>query len=162
VARSSWLDLDIRGRTILAAAYLAVQAGFLVTSPLRPDGVFSFQMFNESSTIQINLGRRVATAGGERTVLTSGRWEAKDENGGRRSFAWNDRVADPILGTLGREVHASYGVEAQLYRLQRALDDVASHSVHDTETIALVADVQVRRNGRAPVVRHLESARRLP
>jgi hypothetical protein len=162
VGRSSWLDLDVRGRTLFAALFFALQAGLVLTSPLRPDGVFSFQMFNESSTIRIRLWRRVSVpGGGERNVPTDGRWEARDESGGRRSFAWNDRVDDPILGTLGREVHAAYGVEAQLFRLQRALDDVARHLAHDTETVALVADVEVRRNGRPTIVRHLESARRV-
>ncbi len=145
--RSSWLDLDVRGRTLFAALYLAVQAGLVLSSPLRPDGVFSFQMFNESSTIKIQLSRRIATPVGERTVPANG-WTG-----------WTDRIADPILGTLGREVHASYGVDAQLFRLQRALDDVALHLPHDAETKGLVADVEVRRNGRPPVVRHFESAR---
>jgi hypothetical protein len=151
VGRSSWLDLDVRGRTLFAALYLALQAGLVLSSPLRPDGVFSFQMFNESSTILIRLGRRVSTPEGERNVPVNGPWSA-----------WNERVKDPILGTVGREVHASYGVEAQLFRLQKALDDVASHLDHDTETVALLADVEVRRNGRPPVVRHFESARRIP
>ena len=141
---SSRLDLDLRGRTLFAGLYLAAQVGLVLTSALRPDGVFSFQMFNESSTIKIQVGRRVSTPTGERTV----------------PVPWNDRVKDPILGTLGREVHASYGVDAQLFRLQKALDDVASHMPRDTETVALVAVVEVRRNGRPPVVRHLESARR--
>jgi hypothetical protein len=149
VASSSRLDLDVRGRTLFAALYLAAQAGLVLTSALRPDGVFSFQMFNESSTIKIELGRRISTKEGERTVPLDG----------RRS-GWSDRIQDPILGTLGREVHASYGVDAQLFRLQRALDDVASRMAKDGETVALVADVQIRRNGRPPVVRHLESARR--
>jgi hypothetical protein len=141
--------LDVRGRTLFAALYLAVQAGFVLSSPLRPDGLFSFQMFNESSTLKIELGRRISTPAGERTVPVDG-----------RRVGWNDRVADPIIGTLGREVHASYGVDAQLFRLERALDDVASRMPRDGETIALVADVEVRKNGRPPVVRHLESTRR--
>jgi hypothetical protein len=151
VERSSWLDLDVRGRTLFAALYLALQAGLVLSSPLRADGVFSFQMFNESSTIRIHLWRRLSTPEGERNVPTNGQWSA-----------WNERVKDPILGTLEREVHASYGVEAQLFRLQNALDDVASHLPGDTETVALMADVEVRRNGRPPIVRHIESARRLP
>ena len=161
VGSSSWLDLDVRGRTLLAGFYLTAQAALVLTSPMRPDGVFSFQMFNESSTISIRLSRRlVASDGTARTVpVDDGVWEARDETGGRRWFGWNDRVKDPIIGTLGRHVHASYGVEAQLFRLQKALDDVASHSPHDTETQAFVADVEVRRNGREPTVRHLESAR---
>ena len=158
---SSWLDLDVRGRTLFAGLYLATQAALVASSPLRADGVFSFQMFNESSTIAIHLSRRVrAASGAELVVPTDGRWEAIDENGARRSFSWSDRVRDPILGTLGRPVHAAYGVDAQLFRLQRALDDVATWAAHDVETRALLADVEVRRNGREPFVRHLESARR--
>jgi hypothetical protein len=160
VARSSWLDLDVRGRTLFAGAYLVAQAALVLTSSWRPDGVFSFQMFNESSTIAIRLSRRVREGGREIVVPTDGRWEARDEAGGRRWFAWNDRVKDPILGTLGRQVHASYGVEAQLFRLEKALDDVARHTPHDTETVSLLADVEVRKNGREPVVRRLESGRR--
>jgi hypothetical protein len=150
VARSSLFDLDVRGRTLFGALYLAVQAGLVLSSPPRPDGVFSFQMFNESSTIKIALGRRVSTSQGERTLPATA-----------ASIGWDDRVRDPILGTIGREIHASYGVEAQLFRLQKALDDVAAR-LRDRDTVALVADVEVRRNGREPVVRHLESARRTP
>jgi len=160
VKTTSWLDLDVRGRTLFDALYLAVQAGLVATSPSRPDGVFSFQMFNESSTLAIRLSRRVRTPRGEILVPTDGRWEARDETGGRRWFSWNDRVQDPTLGTLGVTMHASYGVGTQLFRLSRALDDAAAHLEHDTETVALVADVEVQRNGRAPTVRRLESARR--
>jgi hypothetical protein len=148
VERSSWLDLDVRGRTLFAAAYLAIQAGLVLSSPLRPDGVFSFQMFNESSRIKIDLSRQVATPNGERIVGANG-WAG-----------WTDRVADPILGTPGLEMHASYGVDAQLFRLQRALDDVMDHLPRGSETKGLAADVEVRRNGRPPIVVHLESARR--
>jgi hypothetical protein len=161
VATSSFLDLDLRGRTLFVATYLAVQGGLLLTSPLRPDGVFSFQMFNESSTIAIRLSRRVATEGGaEAVVPTDGAWEARDERGAVHSFRWTDRIKDPILATLGRQVHASYGVDTQLFRLQLALDDVAAHLAGDAETRALVADVEVRQNGRDPVLRRLEGARR--
>src|SRR5205085_240638 len=90
VASSSRLDLDVRGRTLFAGLYLAAQAALVLTSPLRPDGVFSFQMFNESSTIAIRLSRRVATPGGEALVPTDGRWEAQSSAGGRKRHAWND------------------------------------------------------------------------
>jgi hypothetical protein len=160
VGSSSWLDLDVRGRTLFAALYLAVQAGLVLSSRSRPDGVFSFQMFNESSTISIHLSRRMTTPSGEVTVPTNGKWEEKSETGGHKLFSWNDRVADPMLGTLDREVHAAYGVDAQLYRLQRAMDDFVRSLPQGTETRSLVADIQVRRNGREPFVRHLESVRR--
>jgi hypothetical protein len=160
VASPSWLDLDVRGRTLFGGLYLAAQAALVLSSPLRPDRVFSFQMFNESSTITIQLSRRVLGPDGRvLTVPTDGKWEARDEDGGRRWFSWNDRVRDPILGTLGRPVHASYGVGAQLFRLQRALDDAMAHTPHDTETRALVADVRVSKNGREPYGQRLESAR---
>jgi hypothetical protein len=160
VERTSWLDLSVRGRTLFAALYLTAQGALVLSSPLRPDGVFSFQMFNESSTLSIRLSRRVlGPDSSEITVPTDGRWEARDEQGGRRWFDWTDRVRDPILATLGRPVHASYGVDAQLFRLQKALDDVASNTPHDAETRALVAEVEVRRNGRAPEVRTLTSRR---
>ena len=93
------------------------------------------------------------------TVPTNGTWYAEDERGQVHSFRWRDRVKDPILATLGRPVQAAYGVDAQLFRLEQALSDVLAHDVGDTETRALIADVEVRRNGRAPFVQHLEAAR---
>jgi hypothetical protein len=120
-------------------------------------------MFNESSTIAIQLGRRVvAPDGGSAVVPIDGSWEAGDGRGGTRIFRWTDRVADPILATLGRPVHASYGVAAQLFRLQHALDDVAGHLDGDIETRALVADVRIRRNGGEPYETRLESRARYP
>ena len=150
-------------RVALAAVYLTVQGALLITADQRPDGVFSFQMFNESSTIDIQLARRVATPGGATEVVPiDGTWEANDGRGGVRGFRWTDRVRDPILMTLGRPVHAAYGIAAQLFRLQRALDDVADHLEGDAETRALVADVRIRRNGREPYETRLESRTRNP
>ena len=72
----SWLDLGVRGRIVFAGIYLATQAALVLSSPLRPDRVFSFQMFNESSTITIHLSRRlIGPDGREQTVPTDGRWE---------------------------------------------------------------------------------------
>ena len=163
VAKASLLDLKLRGRMAFAVIYLTVQASLLLSSPLRPDGVFSFQMFNESSTIAITLGRRVRAPGGGTTIVpTDGGWEASDASGVVRRFHWNDRVEDPILRALGRPVHASYGVGAQLFRLQKALDDVIGHLDGDAETRGLVADVRVRRNGRDAYETRLESRERYP
>jgi hypothetical protein len=163
VAKPSLLDLNLRWRTAFVVLYLTVQASMVLTAPLRPDGVFSFQMFNESSTIAITLGRRVpAPGGGTMVVSTDGGWEARDASGAVRRFHWNDRVEDPILRTLGKPVHASYGVAAQLFRLQKALDDVIGHLQGDAETRGLVADVRVRRNGRDSYDTRLESRERYP
>ncbi|HEX9295651.1 MAG TPA: hypothetical protein VF881_07445 [Polyangiaceae bacterium] len=159
MAASNWLDLGIRGRTLWAGAYLLAQIGLVLTASERPDRVFGFRMFNESSTISISLGRRVRRPDGHLvTVPTDGYWQARDARGIVRDFSWHDHVTDPILATLGRPVHASYGVEAQLFRLQKALDYVASHVGYDGETRALVADVDVLRNGHDRFQRHLESS----
>jgi hypothetical protein len=66
-------------------------------------------------------------------------------------------VRDPVLGALDARVFASYGADAQLARLQRALDDVADHVPEDGETRRLRAEVTVWRNGRAPETVTLES-----
>jgi len=148
------------GRTILAAIYLLIQVTLLITAPARPDGVFAFRMFNESSTISIELLRRVQRNDGSLAVVpTNGKWEARDMSGVVHTVSWNDRVRDPILGTLGRTVHAAYGVDAQLFRLQRALDDVARNTPEDGETKALLARVDVVRNGHERFEKLLESAR---
>jgi hypothetical protein len=160
VVRRPSLDLGLTGRAVFAGAYLLAQAALLATAPFRPDKVFAFQMFNESSTIAIALSRRVEQPDGTIvTVPTNGRWQARDRSGSRRAFSWTDRVRDPILATLGRPVHASYGVDAQLSHLQGALDDVVAHLTEDTETRALMADVEVRRNGQRPFHARLVSAK---
>ena len=157
------LDPSISGRTWFATLYLIVQVTLVLTARLRPDGVFSFQMFNESSRMSITLGRRVPLPGGGTTVVpTDGTWETTDSSGAVRPFRWSDRIHDPILRTLGRPVHASYGVEAQLFRLKHALDDAADHLDGDTETRALVADVRIWRNGRESYETRLESKLRSP
>jgi len=160
VQRSSRLDLGVTKRTILAAVYLLVQVSLLVTASARPDGVFAFRMFNESSTISIELLRRVRHNGGTVEVAApNGVWEARDASGAVHTLSWKDRVRDPILGTLGRPVQAAYGVDAQLFRLQRALDDVVSNIAQDSETEALLARVLVVRNGHQRFERLLESTR---
>jgi hypothetical protein len=159
VVPASRLNLGTKGRTVFAAVYVLVQVVLIATVPMRPDKTFAFQMFNESSTLAISLSRRVRGPGGiVRDLPISGRWEANDGNGVRHTFDWNDRVRDPIVGTLGRPVHAAYGIDAQLSHLQGALDDVMAHLDRDVETTALVADVEIRRNGRGPThVRLLSS-----
>jgi len=144
-------------------AYLIIQSSLVLTAGLRPDGLFSFQMFNESSRIAIAIGRRMPRADGGTTVVpTDGAWDAVDATGAVHTFRWTDRVRDPILRNLGRPMHASYGVEAQLFRLQEALDDAAGHLEGDTETRAVVADVRIWRNGREAYEKRLESRPRFP
>lgn len=144
-----------RGRRALRAAvffgYLGVQVGLLLHAQGSPDFVFGFQMFNASSEMKIAIFRRLRSKrphSGRLIVVRDGAWQAKDTHGVTHSFRWNDRVRDGVLGTLDRYVHASYGLEAQIFRLQYALDDVARHIPEDSETEALIAVVDTRKNGR--------------
>lgn len=152
--QTSWLDLGPRMRVIMAAAFFGLQLGLVLTAPWRSDGVFGFQMFNASSTLRIALFRRVRDAQGAELLLPveRGRWLAHDANGMLHEFRWRDRVRDPALAALDRTVHAKDSVDAQLFHLQRALDDAASHLAQaadqDVETLAFIARVQASDNGR--------------
>ncbi|HEX3773980.1 MAG TPA: hypothetical protein VHV51_05910, partial [Polyangiaceae bacterium] len=129
----------------------ALQAALLIWAERSPDFVFGFQMFNASSDLKIALFRRVQRRGRVRLVpVRDGAWQAKDAAGVAHEFHWQARVRDGVLSTLDRYVHASYGLEAQLYRLQFALRDVAAHIPEDHETLALVAVVDTIKNGRDP------------
>jgi hypothetical protein len=132
---------------LLAAAWIGGQATLVLSGARRPDASFAFRMFPESSTISISLSREIKGRGV--VHVDAGTWAP-----------WTERVKDPILSNLDLTVSASYGVNAQLFRLQAALDDVASHLEGDSETIRLVADVVVRKNGHDPVMIHLASAPR--
>lgn len=148
--RASW-------RIAFGAAWIGLQLVAILTAGRRPDGVFGFRMFPESSTITVSLFREV---GGARLPVPDGTWTARDEDGRPRSFAWKDRVHRPELATFDVEMHASYGAAAQLARWQAALDDVAAHLSADRETRRLSLDVTVRRNGREARLVRLDSAER--
>jgi hypothetical protein len=134
-------------RGCVMAAYVAVQLAVLSYGLYAPDHAFGFQMFNQSSRIHIELYRQIEGRAGL-VPIVDGAWEAPDNSGQFHWFRWRDRVRYGNLNQFGRSVHASYGLEAQLYRLQAALDDVATHIDEDSETTALVAIVEARRNGR--------------
>jgi hypothetical protein len=144
-------------RSAFAAAWVSAQAALVLTAPWRADHIFGFRMFPEASTLEIHLSRVV---GGRVVATPQGEWSAVNRAGDRLHFSWHDRVRDPTLGALDVRVFASYGVDAQLARLARALDDVAAHTPEDAETERLRADVLVARNGRAPEPVRLESAPR--
>jgi len=113
-----------------------------------PDHVFGFQMFNESSRLSIHLKREVKTKHGKALVAVDNAcWRAPDQSGTQRKYCWQDRVTDVGVRTLDKSVHAAYGLDAQLFRLQAALNDVAAHIPEDRRTLALVADVETLRNG---------------
>ena len=77
-----------------------------------------------------------------------GTWELTDRSGARRRYRWQDRVHYGRLATLDRFVHAAYGLDAQLFRLQWALRDFVLHLPGDEETEALIAEVDTLKNGR--------------
>jgi hypothetical protein len=149
--KRSLLDLPLRLRAAFFCGYLCVQVALLIRAQNSPDFVFGFQMFNASSELKIDLFRRLRATHRRRARLIpipDGTWQTKGSDGTLHTFHWNDRVHDGVLGTLGRFVHASYGLNAQLFRLQCALRDVAQHLPGDSETEALVALVETRKNGR--------------
>ena len=151
-------------RANVAALWVGGQVALVATGPRRADGAFAFRMFPESSTIQIDLVREVTAPSGHgvvRVPVDSGRWLARDDDGVLHRFRWDDRVTDSNLYPYGQPVHASYGAAAQLERLARALDDVAAHIPEDAETVRLVADVTVRKNGGPPTHVELASAWRI-
>jgi len=145
----SLLDLPRKLRVPFCCIYLAAQLWILHRAQRSPDFVFGFQMFNASSNMTISLFREVRQKGRIRLVpVHEGTWAAKDEQGTSHTFHWQDRIRDGVLGSLDTSVHASYGLAAQLYRLQFALEDVAAHTPQDHETVALVARVDTLKNGR--------------
>ena len=95
--------------------------------------------------MEIHITREV---GAQRLPAASGEWSARDSSGQLTHFSWSSRVRDGTLAAVDTRVFASYGVDTQLARLQRALDDVADHIPADAETTRLGADVMVWRNGR--------------
>ena len=114
-----------------------------------PDHVLGFQMFNETSRLTIHLFREVKQK--RRRVLVpvpDGRWRAPDPSGRLRDYAWQERVRYSPLDVLETSVHARYGLAAQLFHLQAALDDVVQHLPDDTTTLALVARVDTLQNGK--------------
>lgn len=142
-------DLGPRARVAFAALVFGGQAALVLTAPLRSDAIFGFRMFPEASTLEIHLQRETASG---TLAAPKGEWSARDTAGQLRHFSWRDRdlVRDPILRTLDAKVSASYGVAAQLARLQRALDYVIDHTPEDSETRRLRADVLVSKNGHEP------------
>jgi hypothetical protein len=156
----SVLDLGPRARRVFAAGYLLSLTAAVTYGQIAPDHVFGFQMFNESSSLKIDLFREVVRDGRTEVLpIPDGEWDALDEHGASHHFSWNDRVRVSPLHRLGTFVHASYGLDAQLYRLEQALHDVARNVPLDHETRALVAEVETLKNGRDPGTVRLRAVR---
>jgi len=157
----SLLNLSPRLRPVLFCAYLATQLTLMIRAQSSPDLVFGFQMFNASSELKISLFRKVRRRDRVRVVpVHDGAWETKDRNGTRRTYRWQDRIRYRNLANLDRFVHAAYGLDAQLFRLQFALDDFVSHLPGDQETEAVIAEVDTLENGREAGHVRLQADRR--
>jgi hypothetical protein len=146
-------------RVVFAFVWVVTQIALVITADRRPDAAFGFRMFSESSTLKIALYREVADADGKpaRVHVDDGVWTARDGSGVSHRHAWSERVRRQELATFDTEINAKYAVDAQLARLQAALDDVAAHVPDDVETKRFLLDVTVRKNGREPYVVHLAS-----
>lgn len=146
------------GRILFAIAWVGLQLALVATAGRRDDGAFGFRMFSESSTLRLTLWREIGPEGARQHV-TGGRWTARGPDGAMHRLDWFERTP---YWVFDQEIHASYGAQAQLGRLQLALDDVAAHIPNDAETRRLVLDVVVKRNGREPVLHTLTSRERGP
>lgn len=143
-------ELGPKGRLLFVVLFLGVQLGLVLTAELRPDRTFSFRMFNESSSLKFELYRELPGRRGKRRRVPApdGNWQAHTRAGELAEFHWTDRVRFPSLTRMSVFVHAPYGLDAQLFRLQEALNDVAAHIPEDADTLALIAVVDTRKNGR--------------
>jgi len=137
----------VRWRVLFVVLFFGLELAGIAWGQRTPDHVLGFQMFNESSRLTIHLFRELEHKH-KRILLPvpRGRWQAPDASGTLRDYAWQDRVRYFPLNTLDRSLHAPYGISAQLFHLQAALEDVASHIPADTRTLALVAEVETLRN----------------
>ncbi|RYZ04568.1 MAG: hypothetical protein EOO73_23315 [Myxococcales bacterium] len=137
------------GRASFAVVFFGLELAGIAWGQRAPDHALGFQMFNESSRLSIHLLREVKKKGKVvRVALPNGTWRAPDASGKLRTYAWADRVKASPLYVLGESRHAAYGLDAQLFRLQAALDDFVRHIPEDTTTRALIAEVETIKNGR--------------
>lgn len=141
--------LRLLGRASFALIFFGLELGGIAWGQRAPDRVLGFQMFNESSRLTIHLFRELKKKSKRvRVPLPDGSWQARDRSGKARRYVWSDRVRASPIDVVGQSVHARYGLDAQLFRLQAALDDFVRHIPEDTATLALVAEVETLKNGK--------------
>ena len=158
-ARSSVFDLGPRARVVFAVLWLGAQAALIATAGLRPEHAFGFRMFSESTTAVLHLHRR--TFDGELTSEEQGGWWTRNKAGVRLHLSMRDYIDAPELSYYDQRMPASYGQEAELWRLRRALDDTLARLGDDDRTTAgFVVDVTLRRGGGATSTVRVESRTR--
>jgi hypothetical protein len=140
--------LTLFTRAGFVVAFFGLELVGIAWGQRTPDHALGFQMFNETSRLTIHLFREVERQGKRVLVpVPDGHWRAPDGSGRLHDYAWRDRVRTKPLNVLDRSVHARYGLAAQLFHLQAALDDAVRHLPEDRATLALVAKVDTLRNG---------------
>ena len=155
-ARSSLFDLGPRARVAFAVAWLAAQVALIATAGLRPEHAFGFRMFSESTTAEMHLYRR--TFDGELVSEESGGWWTRSQSGARVHLSMRDYIDAPELSFYDLRMPASYGQQAELWRLQQAIDQVLDRlGSDDVTTAAFVVDVKLRHAGGPPRTVRLES-----
>jgi hypothetical protein len=140
------LDLGPRGRMAFLALFFGGEAVLIGTATMRTDRSYGFRMFPESSSLVLHVERRLAD--GKLVPIADGRWNARDCQGNPRSFMWARMVREPAPSRLDKSVGAPYGVDNEVQRAADALRWVSDHTPDDCETRALVATIQVKKNGR--------------
>src|SRR5690349_22440394 len=125
-----------RARIAFAVCFFAVELALILSSPMRVDGVFAFEMFNASSDIESRLPRKLRGTRGQliERDAPGGEWTASDAQGQQHVYRWRELVRGTRLTRIETKVHAKNGVHAQLYHLQRALDYVAANIPNDVQT----------------------------
>jgi hypothetical protein len=153
------LDLGARARSLFCVLFFGGEALLVATAGMRSDRSHGFRMFPEASTIVVHVARRLD--GGRLVPIDGGRWQAHDCSGAVHAIRWGEMVRFPAPAQLDVPVGAPYGVESEVHRTRDALEWVARHTPDDCETRALVAHIEVRRNGRTldPVVAEVARGR---
>jgi hypothetical protein len=127
-------SLRVLGRRGVVAAVVCSQLFLVTRGYWAAHKEFAFQMFPESSTWQAEVVR--VTSSGER-VSVDEPWAG---------YRWADLVPERGMAHPGVRHHADAGLDNQLAFLSAALDWVADHTPHDTETRYLEAVVTMWHN----------------
>jgi hypothetical protein len=135
-------------RRVVVTAVVVAQLGFIARGYWSDHKEFAFQMFPESSTWQADVVR--VTGDGRRIPVTEP-WAG---------YRWSELAPDRGLAHPGPRRHADAGLDNQIAFLAAALDYVARHTPHDTETAYLEAVVTTWHNTDEPATVVLRSVTR--
>ena len=137
-------------KIVFGAAWVVLQAALIFTAGRRAEGSFGFRMFPEISQVTVHLARLVGEAP-KPVPVEDGVWEARDQSGAVRDFAWGAWVSQRELRVFDTPLRAKYSAQAQVERWTAALPATWRRSPPRrrlAETHALVLDIDVLRNRR--------------